>query len=603
MPTMDAAELLARAAAARVAGGVTGVQAALVAAFEAARAAGDSQLMAAAALAMPASQGFGAHPGQLPALLHQAYAAAGTPSARCRLAAALARSWAYGGDAARAARFADEAQRLAAGLGDAAATADALDAALLTHWGPDDFTERISLAARLDAVAAHLADPEARLSAHLWRLTTAWECLDLVAVRRQIRALDVLAAETGSARAAFFAASRRAMLVLAGGDLAAARPLLSRMAVAGAELAEPDIGAVTHSLHAMQALVAGDVAALGEEAAAFEAFGTAEGIPSVCAEAAVLWLAAGQPGRAGELAALLMPGGVTAVARDVDFLLTVACAVQVAAALGLSDVCREGAAALRPFAGRGVINAGAVTFHGVVDDYLYQACQALGESGAIGWRHAAAHAYHRIGAGWWQRRLDTRQAEQAPRPARRVYLRQDGTGRWSVGDEGATVGLTDLKGLHYLRYLVERPGADVDALALARAVAGIAPGARGDGEMGEVLDTTALAAYRRRLRELDTQLDAADRRGDRPGAGRLTAERAALLTELRSATGLGGRRRRMGGSAERARVAVRKAIATALARIGRHDPRAARLLRDGIRTGASCRYDPDPDHPVDWITR
>ena len=603
MPTMDAAELLARADAARLAGDVTGVRAALVAAFEAARSAGDSRLMAAAALAMPTSQGFGVHAGQLPALLHQAYEAAETPSARCGLAAALARSWVYGGDAVRAARFADEAQRLAAELGTAEATADALDAALLTHWGPDDFTERISLAARLDDVAAHLTDPAARLSAHMWRLTTAWECLDLVAVQRQLRALDVLAGETGSARAAFFATSRRATLALAGGDLAAAGPLISHLAVIAAELAEPDTEAVMHSLHGMRALVADDLAALREEAAAFEAYGRSEVIPSVCAEAAVLWLAAGQPDRAGQLVAVLTAGGVAAVAHDVDFLLTVTCTVRVAAALGLGDVCREGAAALRPFAGRGVLNAGAVTFHGVVDDYLYRAHQALGDTGAVRWRHAAESAYRRLGATWWQRRLDNQRAEPPPRPARQVHLRREATGRWSVGYAGGTFGLADLKGLHYLRYLVERPGADVDAVTLSRAVAGLAADVPGDGDMGEVLDSAALAAYRRRLKELDAELDAADRRGDQPGAARLNAERGALLTELRTATGLGGRQRRMGGSAERARVAVRKAIAATIARIEEHDPGVARLVRDRIHTGASCRYDPDPDHPVDWIIK
>jgi hypothetical protein len=34
---------------------------------------------------------------------------------------------------------------------------------------------------------------------------------------------------------------------------------------------------------------------------------------------------------------------------------------------------------------------------------------------------------------------------------------------------------------------------------------------------------------------------------------------------------------------------VRKAIATALARIEHRDPALARLLRDIVRTGASCR--------------
>jgi hypothetical protein len=597
---MTGGELLARANAAQAAGDAEAARTALVAAFDAARAAGDTQAMAAAALAMPASQEFGVYPGQLPALLHEAYEAATTPLDRCRLAAALARSWVYGGDAQRARRFAGAAQRLAAEVGRAEVTADALDAALLTHWGPDDFSERLSLAARLDDVAAHLADTQARLTAHLWRLTTAWESLDIVAVQRQLRALDVVASESGSGRATFFAASRRAMYALATGGVAAAEPLISATVAASATVAEPDVAAVLHSLHAMRSVMAGDLVALRAEAPAFAAYGAAEGIPSVSAEAATLYLAAGQPDQAGRLVTQLMAGGVASVARDVDFLLTVTCAVRVAAALGLSDVCRDGATALEPYAGRGVLNSGAVIFHGVVDEYLHLAHAALGDGAAAArWRQSAASAYRRIGATWWESRLSAGLVSTAPpRPTRRVYLRREGTGRWSVGDEGATFELAGLKGLGYLRYLIERPGTDVGALLLAGQGGEVIE----ESDLGDVLDPAALAAYRRRLAELDAELDRADQRGDRPAATTLSAERAALLAQVRAATGLGGRPRRVGGSAERARVAVRKAIAAALARIEQREPGVARLLRGSVRTGMVCRYDPDPDHPVSWIT-
>src|SRR3954470_15792399 len=100
---------LATAEAARARGDVDAMRAALVAAFAQARTDGDTEAMAAAALAMPTSQRFGAYPGQIPALLFEAYTAAESVSTRCRLASALARSWVYGGDAARAMRFADEA--------------------------------------------------------------------------------------------------------------------------------------------------------------------------------------------------------------------------------------------------------------------------------------------------------------------------------------------------------------------------------------------------------------------------------------------------------------------------------------------------------------
>jgi hypothetical protein len=298
----------------------------------------------------------------------------------------------------------------------------------------------------------------------------------------------------------------------------------------------------------------------------------------------------------------LTAGGVAGITRDVDFLLTVTCVVSVAAAAGLAEVAREGAAVLEPYAGRGVINTGAVTFHGVVDDYIFRAKRALDDSDADRWRHSALSAYRRIGARWWERALGPDQSRPSPSP-RAATLRRDDTGRWSVGFRDSQFVLADLKGLHYLRVLVERPGAEVEALALSDAVSGH-PGVEIDqGDTGEPLDAAALAAYRRRLGDLDAELDAADARGDQGAAERATAERDALVSEVRAATGLGGRARRSGASAERARVAVRKAIAAAIAQIDEHDPSLARYLRDAVHTGASCRYDPHPDHPVTWVTR
>jgi hypothetical protein len=254
-----------------------------------------------------------------------------------------------------------------------------------------------------------------------------------------------------------------------------------------------------------------------------------------------------------------------------------------------------------------VLNAGAVTFHGVTDDFVYRARRALGDPGADRWLHAAESAYRRIGARWWQQQLGSvpsgRGAGRATIPAaRRVRLRQEADGSWSAGDEDAAFSLGDMKGLHYIRYLVERPGEEVDALTLYATFAGHGGVIVEEGDAGEVADATALTAYRRRLGEIDAQLDAADRRGDQEAAASLHAERGAIVAQLRAATGLGGRPRRTSGSAERARVAVRKAVAAALAQVGRHDPGVARLLRDSVRTGTTCRSDPNPDHPVTWIT-
>ena len=457
----------------------------------AARQAGDAELITSAAVSLPLGQRFGAHPGQVPALLYEAYAQATEAPRRCRLAAALARAWVYGGYPERSRDFAREATDLASGTGDPRLVADALDAALLANWGPDCFAERLSLAARLEEVAAHLTEPELRLTACLWRLTTAWECLDVVAVQRQLRALDRLAEESGSARIAYFAAARQAMHTVVTADLATADLAIARAAGLGGAAAEPDLEAVTHSLAAARARRAGDSGALLSAAAAFAAYGAAEGVPSVTAEAAVLWLEGGEPGRALELLRQLAGGGLASVARDVDFLLTTVSLVQVAAALCREDavaaeIAAEGVRLLEPYAGRAVLNAGAVTFHGVVEEYLFRACAALGEPSAASWRNQASASYQRLGAACWLPRLDTQPGGQ---PARRppaaavVHLRPDGAG-WLVGYDGATFALPDLKGLRYLRELARHPGADVAALDLAAAGQGVGRARRVAGRRG-----------------------------------------------------------------------------------------------------------------------
>ncbi len=171
-------------------------------AYEQARAAGDIEGMAEAALRLAATQAFGTFPGRVPAFLYEAYSLA-RGEQRARLAVALARAWAYGYDPERAAEFAAEAFGYAKAQDNLPLLAAALDAQLLVHWGPDDLDQRLSITGRLEDTVAHITDVEPRMSAHLWRLTTALECLDLPAVRRQLRALDLLAAEAVPLASAF----------------------------------------------------------------------------------------------------------------------------------------------------------------------------------------------------------------------------------------------------------------------------------------------------------------------------------------------------------------------------------------------------------------
>jgi hypothetical protein len=551
----------------------------------------------------------------VPAFLHEAYSLA-QGEQRARLAVALARAWAYGYDPARAARFAAEALAYAQTHGDPSLLAAALDAQLLVHWGPDDLDERLSITARLEDTVAHIVDPEPRMSAHLWRLTMALECLDLPSVRRQLRALDLLAAESGTARVRFFAASRRGMYALLTGDLDAAGQAVREVAAAGAEAGEADALLIGHMLAAGIARQAGDVVALAREAALYEEFGVHEAVPWVAAEAALLWVAAGELDRARALLHQLAGSDFSGIARDLDWLLTMAELTEVSVATGTAALAETALGLLVPYAGRGVVNGGGVAFAGVISDYLYQASELLGTGGAQHWAARATGEYERLGASWWLRRLPPAvpgqravmvvgggPEEEHPAVARPgvAHLRPGEGGIWWVGREGTVTAIRDVKGLHYLRIMLQRPGADIPAIDLSDAVSGHPGAGVAGGDVGEVLDKQALSAYRRRLAEIDADLDEARSWVDTGRAAKLAAERDALLDQVRAATGLGGRPRVPGSVHERARIAVRKAIVNAIDRVAAADPSLGRLLSDTVTTGAICRYDPDPDRPVRWV--
>jgi hypothetical protein len=191
------------------------------------------------ALDLAGTHVFGTEPGRIPGVLFEAYDAATTERDRALLASALARCWAYAGERQRAVPFAVDCVRHAEAVGDAALLADALDAALATHWGPDELEVRADLAGKLAETTAHLVDADARTKAHLWLLHVAAETLDLAGINRQMRALERLGEE--SRKALFFAASRRLMLDLMRGRVDTAAPLLALAKETAAELPDGDL--------------------------------------------------------------------------------------------------------------------------------------------------------------------------------------------------------------------------------------------------------------------------------------------------------------------------------------------------------------------------
>jgi hypothetical protein len=600
------ADLLDRADAARAAGRGEAAARLYDEAVARCREAGDLQGWTRAVLSAASLHVFGVEPGKLPAQLYDVLARTTDDADRARLAAALARCWSYAGHPGRGARFADEAVERADRAGDPGLVADCLDAALAAHWGPDELDVRRDLARQLDEVAAHVLAPDARLQAHLWGLQVACEALDLQAMHRQMRALEHLGEE--SARARFFAASRRLMLDLLRGRTDTAAHLTAVAAEAAEQAGLADAWMVVKSMGGYTGVQAGDPAAVTACAADCEAFALAEGATAVCAEAAYLWASAGAHARAAALVNTFHGSVLDDLPRDVNWLLTLQCGLEAALAVGDLEVVRAAARLLGRYEGRAVFNAGAVLFHGVTDDTLARAAAVLGDPGEAARLHAQAIAvYERIGAQWWRNRLTGAEATAEEHGAagerdagnaggRRLRLHPVADGLWLVGPEQAAVHVRGLRGFTYLRELLRRPHRPVAVLDLVGEGKGVAVQAG----LGEVLDRQALVAYKRRLDDIDRELDEAEHWSDLGRLDNLQTERDALIAELGRATGLGGRVRTTGDIAERARIAVRKAIAAGIDRLARVDESLARHLRVSIHTGLTCTYQPADDAP-DWI--
>jgi hypothetical protein len=382
------------------------------------------------------------------------------------------------------------------------------------------------------------------------------------------------------------------------GDLDEAKRAHAAAAAAGYEAGEPDAFAIDHELKGEIARCAGNVTDLNDLAPMFVEFGQREGLDSVAAEGARLWLAAGNLDAAETVLHQLAGSDFGRIPRNVDWLLTVTVLAEVAAGAGARQLCSTAIELLTPYAGRGVSNGGAVIFGGVVDHYLGLAAAAVDNTtAALRWRSSAAAAYDRVGAVWWANRC---RATSTTVGANELVFRPAGAGTWQVGRAGQIRTIRDMKGLRYLQLLLMHPNRDLSAAELS-AIASGSLGRTPSSRPLPIVDDQALAAYRARLASIDAEFDSADRSDDSARSRQLAAERDALLAELRSATGLGGRTRTSGGTDERARVAVRKAIAAAIRRIVEIDGSLARLLTDTITTGSVCRYEPDPDRPMTWL--
>lgn len=480
--------------------------------------------------------------------------------------------------------IAGRAVTLARLSGDAAALATALLARHDALWQPGSASVRLPVVDEMLVAAEDAGDRDLVALAHLLRATALLELGDPVG-RDELLRFVTLSEQLGHARGRWAALTRRATYAQLAGRTAEAMVLSAEAVELGRAIGEPDAAGCWGTLR--MALVA-----LG-----------APGTPVTLDRGDPMWpmfplLRAWAPAVVGDLTAARDALGDFSVLDLTVWLGLEALAVGavVFAAVGTEAQRRWTYEHLLPFAGTHVVVGGCASYHAAVDHHLGVLAASLGErTAAANHLEAAVAMHHRLGAAGWERisrrELDRiRAAEQVPANEFRIV-----EGQWRLRFAGRAAHVPDAKGLHDLAALITAQGSDVHVRDLLDPAAATA--VQGTGS-DPVLDERARMQYRHRLDALADQISDADLRGQVEQAARLAAERATVIRELAAATGFGGRDRRLGDEAERARKAVGARVRDSLRRIERVHPELAAHLRVALRMGTVCAY--RPAKPVAW---
>ena len=559
-------------------------------------------------------------------------------AARVLAALSRAKSHLFGEDRAESERLSRAAVDLARQCGDDRVLAFCLLARHDAIWKPGTARERRELADEMTAAAQRASDPELEMQASLLRIVSLLEQGDPRGLDEH-RAFVAKAEQARLPRFRYFARSREATIATLQGDFARARDQVERARDLAEQIGEVDAVGVwadqsweiarlqrrtdeitaiidtvrvpgdphTRILEVMAAVARGDLDAALAHRREFEDLGA-----QWPRWAGLMWLA--------------FQAELAIATRDAAF-------------------CAAARMAVEPLVDQWAVLGGAVVIHGPLRYWAAALDATLDHhDAAIAGFETALIAAERLEARPWVAltKLGLAQslmARSAPTDRERAAALVDGVEReagalgmagvlesaielrgtlnaserapatngvfqlqgdaWILVFGGRTALVADAKGLRDLHMLLAHPGADIPATILIDPSrdAGAADAARRLGA-DPVLDDAARAAYRQRLAHLDQQIEDARNALAETAAVRLEAERDALLDELRRATGLGGRPRRLGDEHERARKTVTARIHDTLRRLDARHPELAAHLRARVATGSSCRYDPDPT--IEW---
>jgi tetratricopeptide (TPR) repeat protein len=553
-----------------------------------------------------------------------------------------------------------QALELARGLDDPATLAYALVGRCWAVAWPENPEQRLELATELIGVAEDAGDSERVVEGHLARCD-ALATLGAVSVARlEIEDMSRKAKELRQPAQFWLVRVQQTIYTLMEGDFDRAERLIASEVRPGQP---PTLASDDLSLHQMhQFLLARERGQLADvEEGTRAAADQLDWYPVHRAALACLLVELGRRAEAAVVFQRLAANGFQALPRDSEWLMGMCLASDACASLGDTEAADVLYEQLSPFDGRHALGFGEGSV-GAVSRYLGLLARTLGRldtaerhlldaiamntrMGAHPW---AAHARLDLASVLFERngpddgqqaaaqlrlaartcdelgmaalaanvasRLDTSHAGPTPptEASSQSVFRREGE-YWTVRFVTDAFRLKDAKGLRYLSHLLQHPGREFHALDLVGAVGGTDPGAsrtrlasggglgvRTSSDTGPVLDERAKSSYRARLRELEEELDEATSWADSGRAARVREEMEFLADELRAAVGLGGRDRKPGSSAERARVNITRAIHSALGRIRDHSPVLADHLDATVHTGTFCSYVPDPRSPISW---
>ncbi|HEX5346328.1 MAG TPA: AAA family ATPase [Pseudonocardiaceae bacterium] len=411
---------------ARAKGGDPCAQQAFLAATDAARASGDTDLLARAVLGLTFTWGWtGVVDKDRIALLERALAAigAGDDALRAQLLARLAGELYFGPELARRDALSAEAVAVARRLGDPGTIGRCLDARTYAIWGPGGAEERLGAAREIVGLAEQAGDPELAVAGHAWGITAATALGDIAALDAEIAAYAGLADQLRQPRYQWYIRTRRSMRAALAGDFDAAMRWADEGWRIATRAGEPDADNVRNQRFVvwMERLEPDAVPELDAQLAAVAAGlpPDADVVAGLQAYVALMHLLAGDESTARSLLDQLTPERLRRKHRDFEWTNTMISMAWVSVRLGEVDRIETLAELLAPYARYGATDAGAVMFLGSTAYTLGMLATSLGCFDEAERYLGDALAFHqRMGATPWVARTRFEQARLAIRRGR-----------------------------------------------------------------------------------------------------------------------------------------------------------------------------------------